>query len=128
MKAIPGQTVDQYIAALSGWEAETVAVLRAAILAGDQVTESVKWTNPMFQALGPVCLVRAQDGVITFGFWRGADLLALDARLKRHGLYDMASIRLREPETVEPDQVRRLVAAAVALNRDKGDPTKIAKA
>jgi len=122
MKAVKSQTIDDYVAALSGWERQTVSQLRAEIMAGGEVSEGMKWTNACFQANGPVCLIRAEDGLITFGFWRGADLVEIEPRLKRHGKYDMASVRMREPQSIEGEQVRRLVTAAVALNLRKGDP------
>jgi hypothetical protein len=39
----------------------------------------------------------------------------------------MASLELREGATLDPETVRRLTQAAVALNESQGDPTRAAK-
>jgi len=62
-----------------------------------------------------------------FGVWRGQRLLEIEPRLKPGGQYEMASVILREGETIEPGTVAALARAAVALNAELGDPTKILK-
>lgn len=123
-----GSKVDEYVAGLSGWQAEAVSALRRDILAAGGVTESFKWGHPVYEAGGPVCLVRAHKGHVTFGLWRGAQMKELDARLEEGGSFRMASIKLRAPGEIGGEQVRRLVAAGVALNREHGDPLKEGKA
>ena len=63
-----------------------------------------------------------------FGFWRGKRLAELDPRLKPSGRYELANMVLVEGDEVSPALARRLVKAAIALNRKLGDPTAAAKA
>ncbi|WP_332679180.1 hypothetical protein, partial [Brevundimonas sp.] len=64
---------------------------------------------------------------IVFGFWRGQRLRDIEPGLKPGGQYEMASVILREGETVDPETVVALTRTALALNADLGDPTKIPK-
>ena len=118
------KTVDEYVAGLSGWQAEAVAALRRDILAAGGVTEAFKWGHPVYEAGGPVCLVKAHKAHVTFALWRGAEMTALEPRLEPSGSFQMASIKLDRPGQIGADQVGRLVAAGIALNREKGDPLK----
>jgi hypothetical protein len=119
-----GRTVDDYVGALSGWQALTTAALRRDILAATGVAETLKWNHPVYVSEGPVCLIQAHKAHVSLGFWRGAEMLALDGRLVPQGSFLMASIKLGATDKMDPDQVRRLVEAGVALNREKGDPLK----
>jgi hypothetical protein len=120
------KTVDDYVAGLPGWQQEMVAALRRDIRAAGGVTEAFKWGHPIYEAGGPVCLVKAYPGHVTFGFWRGTELAALDARLEA-GSRAMAYIKLQQDSRITPEDVHRLVAAGVALNQEKGDPLKAAR-
>ena len=63
-----------------------------------------------------------------FGFWRGQRLREIEPRLKPGGKYEMATLELREGDTIKPAVATRLAREAVALNRTLGDPTKVVKA
>lgn len=76
---------------------------------------------------GLVLLIRAEEHRVLFGFWRGQRLRELDARLKPGGKYEMATIVLTEGDTIGAASAKRLVKAAIALNRQLGDPTDAAK-
>ncbi len=116
--------VEDYIAGLSGWQRDVVVALRQSILLAGGVEEVLKWGHPVYLAGGPVCLVKAFPGHVTLGFWRGADMRDLDDRLAPHGRYDMASFRLTGPRQLNDAEIAALVARGIALNREKGDPTK----
>ena len=73
----------------------------------------------------PVFLIRAEDHRILFGFWRGQRLRELEGRLKPGGKHEMATIELREGDLISAGTVRRLVKAAVGLNKKLGDPTDL---
>jgi hypothetical protein len=64
---------------------------------------------------------------VLLGFWRGQRLVALEPRLRRGGKYEMATIALREGETIASTTVKLLTADAVELNVRVGDPTRVAK-
>jgi hypothetical protein len=121
-------SVNEYVAALSGWRAAVVTELRRSILDTRNVAETFKWGHPVYEAGGPVCLVKAHSGHVTLGFWRGALLTDLDARLVPHGGFEMASIKLKGPGEISPTDIRRLVLEAVALNLERGDPLRLARA
>ena len=88
----------------------------------------MKWGHLVYLANGPVLLIRAEEGRVLFGFWRGQRLSAIEPRLKPGGKYEMATLELREGMTVKPATVRRLTREAVALDRKLGDPTHAARA
>ena len=118
---------DAYVDALSGWRRELVARLRAIARKPEGVTEVVKWGHLVYSHVGPAYLVRAEDGRVLFGFWRGQRLREIEPRLKKGGKYEMATLELHEGVTIKPAAARRLARQAVALNRTLGDPTGDAK-
>jgi hypothetical protein len=119
------KTVDEYIGALSGWQADAAQTLRREMLAAEGVTEGFKWGHPIYEAGGPVCLFKAHRAHITVGFWRGTEMQANEPRLEAgSGGATMAYIKLDGAEAIEPGRIRGLVATGVALNREKGDPLR----
>jgi hypothetical protein len=126
-KSTPATDPKAYLAALDGWQHDCVHSLRAAVLSASSVDETIKWGHLVFSADGPVLLIRAQAERVLFGFWRGQRLRDIEPRLKPGGKYEMATLELREGESVTPKVVRRLVKEAVALNRKFGNPTATAK-
>ncbi len=114
---------DAYVAALGGWQRETVAALRAAVKAAAPLDERIKWTHLVYFSNGPVLLIRAEETRVLFGFWRGKRLRGIAPRLKASGKYELANIVLREGETVPAETVAALVREAVRLNAEIGDPT-----
>ena len=126
-KAAPAANPDAYVAALQGWQRQCVESLRAAVLAGARLEEVVKWGHLVYLSNGPVLLIRAEEKRVLFGFWRGQRLRALEERLKPGGKYEMATIELRENETVDTATARRLVRQAVALNESLGNPQDAAR-
>jgi hypothetical protein len=118
------RTVDAYVAALSGWQAETVQQLRRLVReAAPEAEESIKWAQPVYEVNGPVCYLRAFKHHVNLGFWRGAELPD-PGRLIRAGGAKMGHVTLTGPADVEPDALRDLIRAAVQLNLTKGDPTR----
>ena len=120
-------TPDEYIATLSGWHRACIEALRAAVRETVTMDEQVKWGHLVFLANGPVLLIRAEEDRVLFGFWRGQRQRGIEPRLKPGGKYEMATIALREGETIESATVRRLVKDAVTLNKRLGDPRLAAK-
>lgn len=127
MKKSPNaSSPDAYVAALEGWRRRCVEELRAIVLGTAAMEEVVKWGHLVFFAKGPVLLIRAEEDRVLFGFWRGQRLRGIEGRLKPGGKYEMATIEVREGESIAPEIVRRLAKEAVALNERLGDPTKVA--
>lgn len=108
---------------LDGWRLAVVTRLRRAARAAGGLTEVVKWGHLVYTASGPVLMIRAEPHRVLFGFWRGQRLRQIEPRLRPGGKYEMATLELREGDPVTAAGARRLVEAAVALDRELGDPT-----
>ena len=124
-KSIPAASPDAYVDSLRGWQRVTVQGLRDAVVASANLDEVIKWGHLVYLSNGPVLLIRAEEHRVLFGFWRGKRLRGIEGRLKPGGKYEMATVELRENEEVSAGVVRRLVKAAVGLNKTLGDPTDI---
>lgn len=125
-KTTPVADTEAYVASLSGWRRALVERIRPIARKSAGVVEQVKWGHLVYSAGGPACLVRAEASRVLFGFWRGKRLRDIEPRLKPGGKYEMATIELREGDDIPVAVVRKLVAAAIELNRALGDPTAAA--
>ena len=92
-----------------------------------RLSEAVKWGHLVYSVIGPVLLIRAEEQRVLFGFWRGQRLREIEPRLKPGGKYEMATLELREGDTIVPKIIRRLARAAAALNQILGDPSAVAQ-
>ena len=126
-RSAPAASPDAYVAALTGWRRACVEELRTTVRRAARLEEVVKWGHLVYLGNGPVLLIRAEEERVLLGFWRGQRLRALEPRLRPGGKYEMATVELREGMTITPATVRRLTAAATALNEQVGDPTGIAR-
>jgi hypothetical protein len=126
-KSTPAADPNAYLASLEGWRRECVQALRAAALSGSAIDEAIKWGHLVYSANGPVLLIRAEPERVLFGFWRGQLLRDIEPRLKPGGKYEMATLELRDGDSVDLKIARRLVKEAIALNRKLGNPTAAAK-
>jgi hypothetical protein len=122
-KMVAAASPDAYVSALGGWRRSCVELLRDAARSVTGVDEVIKWGNMVYLTNGPVFMIRAEDERLLFGFWRGARLRALEPRLKPGGKYEMATLEIREATVADARAMKRLVRAAVTLNREVGDPT-----
>jgi len=125
-KSVPAASPDAYVAALTGWRRTLVQELRAAIRSA-RLDEVIKWGNLVYLGNGPVLMIRAEGERVLLGFWRGQRLREIEPRLRPGGKYEMATLELRSGDRIATATVRRLTAAAVALDTEMGDPTKIAR-
>jgi hypothetical protein len=127
-KMVPAANPDAYVAALDGWRQALVSQLRAGVRAAAPAMEEViKWGHLVYIGNGPVLLIRAEESRVLFGFWRGQRLTAIEPRLKGGGMYEMASLDLREGMAIRPTTIRRLTREAVDLNVTLGNPVDDAK-
>lgn len=124
-KSAPAASPDEYINALTGWRQDLVEQLRAAVMASGKLEEVIKWGHLVYFSNGPVLLIRAEDQRVLFSFWRGKRLREIEDRLKPGGKYEMATIDLREGDTLSTAAARRLTKAAIKLNKEIGDPTQL---
>ncbi len=121
-KSAPAANPDAYVAALRGWQRDVVTSLRGAVLKARGLDEVVKWGHLVYLSNGPVCLIRAEQTHVLFGFWRGKLLQAVEPRLKPGGKYEMATIDIREGISVSHAIASKLVRQAVELNAKLGNP------
>lgn len=126
-KSVPPENPAAYVTALAGWRRECVVALRKETRASARLDETIKWGHLVYLAKGPVVLIRAEEQRVLFGFWRGQRLREIEPRLKAGGKYEMATVELREGDTIAPKIVRKLIREAVALNQRLGDPMAVAK-
>lgn len=126
-RSAPAATPEAYVAALTGWRRTCVEELREGARAAARLEEVIKWGNLVYLANGPVLMIRAEAERVLLGFWRGQRLRELEPRLRLGGKYEMATLELRSQERIAPMTVRRLTSAAVRLNAELGDPTRLAR-
>src|SRR5262245_8414382 len=124
-KSLAAADPDAYVRALTGWRRDCVVALRAAVRKQKALEERIKWGHLVYFANGPVLLIRAEESRVLFGFWRGKRLTGIEPRLKGGGKYEMATLDLREGDTIKPAVAARLANEAVGSNRTVGDPRKV---
>ena len=117
---------DAFVADLSGWQAELVAMLRQAVNAGATFDETIKWGNLVFLANGPCILIHVEEHRVLLGFWRGKRLTAVEPRIKPSGKYELGNIVLHAGDAIDAGLVAELAREAARLNDELGDPTAIA--
>lgn len=125
-KIVPAASPAAYVAALDGWRKTLVTRLRKQVRVAADFEEIIKWGHIVYRLNGPVLLIRAEDDRVLFGFWHGKRLRDIEPRLKPGGKYEMATLDLREGDTISLAIARRLAAKAAALNQKLGDPSDLA--
>jgi hypothetical protein len=116
---------DAFVAELSGWRRELVAMLREAINQAAEFDEAIKWGNMVFVHHGLSALIHVEDERVVLGFWRGKRLTALEPRIKPSGKYELGNIAFFEGDAIEPERIEQLAGEAARLNRELGDPTAL---
>jgi hypothetical protein len=116
---------DAFVAELSGWRAELVGKLRAAVNWGGPFEEIIKWGNLVFVHQGLCVLIHVEEARVVLGFWRGKRLTALERRIKPSGKYELGNIVLYEGDEIAAAKVTELARAAARLNDELGDPTAL---
>ena len=118
--------IDDRIASLGGWRGDTLAALRAVILAADPgIVEEWKWSNPVWSCGGIVCTGEAYKSAVKMTFPKGAALpdpaglfnASLEGNVRR-------AIDVREGDTLDEAALRALIQGAVAANLASGRKKK----
>jgi hypothetical protein len=118
------RTVEGYIADLSGWRAEATSALVALVReAAPDATGSIKWAQPVFDSNGPAVWIKAFPRWVSIGFWRGAELEDAHGALEGDGTR-MKHVKVRDGAETPREAITDYVRQAVALNAEKGDPTR----
>jgi hypothetical protein len=87
---------DAYVQALTGWHRHCVEMLRAAINAGGDFSETIKWTNLLFVLNGPCIVIRAEEERVLLAFFRERGWHISIRALSRAG--NMSSLTLSLPK------------------------------
>ena len=117
-------SVDEYVAGLSGWQAEVVAKARRIVLdAAPEATEAIKWSQPVYSINGPCIYTKAFKNSVNFGFWWGIHLDDPEGLLDGTG-DKMRHVKLTSVESINEEALADLVRQAVELNKTRGDPTR----
>ena len=115
------QLIDARIRELNGWRGETLARMRELILEADpEIEEEWKWSNPVWSRNGIICTGESYKMHVKLTFARGASVpdpsklfnSSLEGNMRR-------AIDIHEGETLNTAAFRKLIKAAVALNRSK---------
>jgi len=122
--ADPSELIDARIEELGDWRGEMLSRVRALVKEADpEVVEEWKWAKatspgtPVWSHDGIICTGETYKSVVKLTFAKGASLddpaklfnSSLDGNVRR-------AIDIREGEDVDPDALKALVRAAVALN------------
>ncbi len=126
-KVKPAANPDAYVTALRGWRRELVEHLRGNVQRSGKFEELIKWGHIVYFSEAPVLLIRAEAKRVLLGFWRGKRLRDIEPRLKPGGKYEMATLELKEGDTISATVVRKLAKEAIALNAKLGNPQDAAK-
>jgi hypothetical protein len=120
----PPASPDDYVQSIGGWQRERVNMLRAIAHNVGDTDETVKWGHLVYLANGPAFLIRAEEGRVLFGFWRGKRLLDIEPRMTGTGKYEMKTLELREETLIDRAIAERLIREAIQLNLTVGNPTE----
>ena len=120
MAESPSRLIDARIAELNDWRGRTLSHVRALIKEADpEVAEEWKWRGvPVWSHDGLICTGETYKSVVKLTFAKGAALQdpsglfnsSLEGNTRR-------AIDLREGDEMAADAFKRLIRAAVALNR-----------
>ena len=114
----PSAMIDGRIAELGDWRGETLATVRAMILAADAgIVEEWKWGGPVWSHTGLICTGESYKKAVKLTFAKGASLKdpgglfnsSLDGNVRR-------AIDIHEGEAVDAKAFTALIRAAVAFN------------
>lgn len=114
--------IDARIKELGDWRGETLARIRAIILAADQdIVETWKWRGvPVWEKAGIICTGETYKAVVKMTFAKGA---ALDdpAKLFNSSLEGNVrrAIDVQEGDKINEKELTALVRAAIGLNTKK---------
>ena len=125
VSALKGMSLEAWMESkLSGWQAQVAKELVELVQKkAPKATASIKWGQPVFEQDGPFAFIRPAKSHLTFGFWRGMELSDPKGVLEGSG-DRMKHLKIASPEALDKKLVSALVAEAVKLNKEKGDPTK----
>ncbi|MDX2047453.1 MAG: DUF1801 domain-containing protein [Chitinophagaceae bacterium] len=113
------RNVDDYIDALSSADAELVSIIRNIILSAvPGIEERLSFKIPFYHYYGMLLYITKTKQGIDVTFCRGKDLAHEYPQLQKRNRAIAASVVIRDPKDITAYQLRELVAAAVAWNKE----------
>jgi hypothetical protein len=126
----PSDKITRHIASVSDWRSKIFADMRKAILAADKnIVEEWKWMgSPVWECDGIIAVGNFHKGKVKLTFDQGAKIPDPD-RLFNAGLEgnQRRAIDFFEGDRVNAAGLKKLVRAAIELNRAKRSKNKTAK-
>jgi hypothetical protein len=115
----PSQKIDERIKQLDDWRGKTLAEVRALIKDADpKAIEEWKWNVPVWSHDGIICTGETYKAAVKLTFPKGAEVddpkrlfnSSLDGNIRR-------AIDIREGEKIDRAAFKKLIRAAVAVNK-----------
>ena len=102
---------------VDAWMARVNPELRRLILdACPDLSEAIKWGNPVYEKGGRVCYLSADRGYITLGFFNATALSDPDGLMEGTGV-KMRHVKVRSTADIRPKSYSAWVREAMALNQ-----------
>ncbi|MGH8237239.1 MAG: DUF1801 domain-containing protein [Steroidobacteraceae bacterium] len=117
--ATPAKKIDARIKKLDDWRGKTLSRLRTLIKQADpDVVEEWKWNVPVWSHDGLICTGETYKSAVKLTFAKGASVKD-PAKLFNSSLEGNTrrAIDFREGDEVDADAFKKLIRAAVALNK-----------
>ena len=107
----------------SGWQVGAIErLIKIVRAAAPEASATIKWGQPVFESNGPFAFIRPAKAHVTFGFWRGTEIV--DPKKLLEGTGDrMAHIKIRSADAIDEAALSAMIKDAVRLNQEKGSPT-----
>lgn len=119
--ATPSKKIDARIKELDDWRGKTLSRLRALIKQADpDVVEEWKWNVPVWSHDGLICTGETYKSAVKLTFAKGASVKD-PAKLFNSSLEGNTrrAIDFREGAEVDADAFKKLIRAAVAVNKSE---------
>ena len=115
------KTVGTWVSDLDPAVRPIAEALRQLILnAVPDLSEAIKWGNPVYEKKERVCYLAATKAYVNLGFFNGASLIDQENRIEGTG-EKMRHVKVRSIGDIQPDQYASWLREAVALN-ESGSP------
>jgi len=119
--SVPAKLIDARVRELGDWRGRTLARVRELIKEADpEVLEEWKWSVPVWSHEGLICTGETYKKAVKLTFAKGAALKdpsglftsSLEGNVRR-------AIDFHEGEKIDEEALKRLIRAAVALNKSR---------